>query len=101
MEWTGMATLERTFPFTRPRYTGILEWIATTDHKKIGVLYLTTTFFFFLTGGLLPLGMRTQLATPGTGLLTAQQYSEVFTMHGTTMVFLFVVPVWTGVAQFI
>src|SRR5207245_11509946 len=101
MEWTGMATLERTFPFTRPRYTGILEWITTTDHKKIGVLYLVTTFFFFLTGGLLALGIRTQLATPDTGFLTAQQYNSFFTMHGTTMVFLFVVPVWTGFAHFI
>jgi cytochrome c oxidase subunit 1 len=96
-----MATLERTFPLVRPRYTGVLEWITTTDHKKIGVLYLTTTFMFFLFGGLLALGMRTQLATPDTGFLTAQQYNEAFTMHGTTMVFLFVVPVWTGFANYI
>src|SRR5919201_1840596 len=101
MEWTGMATLERTFPVTAPRYTGILEWITTTDHKKIGVLYLTTTFFFFLAGGLLALSMRTQLATPDTNFLTAQQYNSAFTMHGVTMVFLFVVPVWTGFANFI
>src|SRR5947208_3672890 len=88
-----MATLERTFPLVRPRYTGVLEWITTTDHKKIGVLYLTTTFCFFLAGGLLALGMRTQLATPDTGFLSASAYNEAFTMHGTTMVFLFVVPV--------
>src|SRR5213595_600326 len=101
--WNGprMATLERTFPFPRARYTGILEWITTTDHKKIGVLYLTTTFLFFLTGGLLALSVRTQLATPDTGLLTAEQYNAAFTMHGITMVFLFVVPVWTGFANFI
>jgi len=96
-----MATLERTFPLVRPRYSGILEWISTTDHKKIGVLYLTTTFFFFLAGGLLALGVRTQLATPDTGFLNAQQYNAAFTMHGVTMVFLFVVPVWTGFANFI
>src|SRR3989475_8628142 len=96
-----MATLERVLPFPRVRYSGVLEWITTTDHKKIGVLYLTTTFFFFLTGGLLALGIRTQLATPDTGFLTAQQYNSFFTMHGTTMVFLFVVPVWTGFANFI
>src|SRR5438094_468051 len=96
-----MATLERTFPLVRPRYGGILEWITTTDHKKIGVLYLTTTFLFFLTGGLLALGIRTQLATPDTGFLNAQQYNAAFTMHGVTMVFLFVVPVWTGFANFI
>src|SRR5213083_52105 len=96
-----MATLERTFPLVRPRYGGILEWITTTDHKKIGVLYLTTTFCFFLAGGLLALGMRTQLATPDTGFLSASAYNEAFTMHGTTMVFLFVVPVWTGFANYI
>src|SRR5213083_2944470 len=96
-----MATLERTFPLVRPRYGGILEWITTTDHKKIGVLYLTTTFLFFLTGGLLALGIRTQLATPDTGFLNAQQYNAAFTMHGVTMIFLFVVPVWTGFANFI
>src|SRR5438445_11382916 len=94
-----MATLERTFPLVRPRYGGILEWITTTDHKQIGVLYLTTTFLFFLTGGLLALGIRTQLATPDTGFLHAQQYNAAFTMHGATMVFLLVVPAWPGFAD--
>src|SRR5467141_1047834 len=101
MQWTVMATAEQTFPIARPRYTGILEWITTTDHKKIGVLYLFTTFFFFLSGGLLALAMRTQLAVPYGHVLTAQQYNAAFTMHGTTMVFLFVVPVWTGFANYI
>ncbi len=96
-----MATAEQTFPVARPRYTGILEWITTTDHKKIGVLYLLTTFFFFLSGGLLALAIRTQLATPDGHVLTAQAYNAAFTMHGTTMVFLFVVPVWTGFANYI
>jgi cytochrome c oxidase subunit 1 len=96
-----MATAEQTFPVARPRYTGVLEWITTTDHKKIGVLYLFTTFFFFLSGGLLALAIRTQLATPDGHVLTAQAYNAAFTMHGTTMVFLFVVPVWTGFANYI
>jgi cytochrome c oxidase subunit 1 len=96
-----MATAEQTFPVARPRYTGILEWVATTDHKKIGVLYLFTTFFFFLSGGLLALAIRTQLATPDGHILSAQAYNAAFTMHGTTMVFLFVVPVWTGFANYI
>jgi cytochrome c oxidase subunit 1 len=96
-----MATAEQTFPVARPRYTGVLEWITTTDHKRIGVLYLFTTFFFFLSGGLLALAIRTQLATPDGTVLTAQQYNAAFTMHGTTMVFLFVVPVWTGFANYI
>src|SRR5713226_343130 len=96
-----MATAEQTVPVAKPGYSGLMEWIATTDHKKIGILYLGTTFFFFLAGGLLALGMRTQLATPDGPLLTAQQYNEAFTMHGTTMVFLFVVPVWTGFANYV
>ncbi len=96
-----MATLERVFPVTRPRYTGILEWITTTDHKKIGVLYLVTTFFFFLLGGLLALSIRTQLAVPDGKVLTAQDYNAAFTMHGTTMVFLVIVPIWTGFANYI
>jgi cytochrome c oxidase subunit 1 len=96
-----MTTAERTFPVAKPGYSGVLEWITTTDHKKIGVLYLFTTFSFFLAGGLLALAIRTQLATPNGTLLTPEQYNEAFTMHGTTMVFLFVVPVWTGFANYI
>src|SRR3954464_12585293 len=96
-----MATAEQTFPVARPGYTGLMEWITTTDHKKIGIMYVATTFFFFLMGGLLALGIRTQLATPDGKLLTPEQYNEAFTMHGTTMVFLFVVPVWTGFANYI
>ena len=96
-----VATLERVIPLRRVRYTGILEWIATVDHKRIGILYLVTTFFFFLTGGLLALGIRTQLATPDGTFLNAQQYNAAFTMHGTTMIFLAVVPLFTGFANFI
>src|SRR5437762_14155884 len=101
MQWTVMATAEQTFPIARPRYTGILEWITTTDHKMIGVLYLFTTFFFFLSGGLLALAMRTQFATPDGHFLTAQQYNDAVTMHGTTMLFLIVVELWTGFANYI
>src|SRR5512142_629436 len=96
-----MATAERTLPVAQPRYSGLMEWITTTDHKKIGIMYVTTTFLFFLAGGLLAMGIRTQLATPDGTFLTAQQYNEAFTMHGTTMIFLFVVPVWTGFANYI
>ncbi|MDP9246073.1 MAG: cytochrome c oxidase subunit I [Chloroflexota bacterium] len=96
-----MAAIDTPFPVTRPRYTGILEWVTTVDHKKIGVLYLWTTFFFFITGGLLALAVRAQLATPDGTVLSAEAYNGAFTMHGTTMIFLFVVPVWTGFANFI
>ena len=96
-----MAAIDTPFPVARPRYTGILEWISTVDHKKIGILYLWTTFFFFVTGGLLALAVRAQLATPDGKILNADAYNGAFTMHGTTMIFLFVVPVWTGFANYI
>ena len=96
-----MAAIDTPFPVTRPRYTGILEWVSTVDHKKIGILYLWTTFFFFIAGGLLALVVRAQLATPDGKILSAEAYNGAFTMHGTTMIFLFVVPVWTGFANFI
>jgi cytochrome c oxidase subunit I len=96
-----MAAIDTPFPVTRPRYTGILEWVTTVDHKRIGALYLWTTFFFFVTGGLLALAVRAQLATPDGQILNAEAYNAAFTMHGTTMIFLFVVPVWTGFANYI
>jgi cytochrome c oxidase subunit 1 len=96
-----MAAIDTPFPLARPRYTGILEWVTTVDHKKIGALYLWTTFFFFLTGGLMALAVRAQLATPDGKILDAEAYNGAFTMHGTTMIFLFVVPVWTGFANYI
>ncbi len=90
-------------PLSRPasrRYQGVWDWITTTDHKRIGLLYLYTTFFFFLVGGLMALLIRTQLAQPNGDLLTASQYNQLFTMHGTTMIFLFVVPVWSAFGNY-
>jgi cytochrome c oxidase subunit 1 len=96
-----MATAE--LPLTRPvprSYDKVWEWITTTDHKKIALLYFFTTFIFFLIGGLMALLIRTQLAQPNGTLLTAQQYDQLFTIHGTTMIFLFVIPVWSGFGNF-
>jgi cytochrome c oxidase subunit 1 len=75
----------------RPR--GWLEWLTTTDHKKIGLLYLFTTFLFFVIGGVEALLMRLQLGGPDGTLLDPETYNSLVTMHGTTMVFLFIVPV--------
>jgi cytochrome c oxidase subunit 1 len=97
----SMAAIDTPFPVARRRYNGILEWVTTVDHKKIGIMYLYTTFFFFLLGGLLALTVRAQLATADTQFLTAGQYNSAFTMHGTTMVFLVVVPIFTGFANYI
>jgi len=73
----------------------------TTDHKKIGIMYIMTGFFSFLVGGLEALLIRTQLAQPNGHVLSPEVYNEVFTMHGTTMIFLFVMPMLTGLGNYI
>jgi len=79
--------------FRRPTSTeGFWGWITTVDHKRIGVLYFVTSFFFFLVGGLEALLIRSQLARPNGHVLTAEQYNQIFTMHGLTMIFLVVMP---------
>ncbi len=81
--------------------TYIGEWLMTTDHKKIGVMYMLTGFAFFLVGGLEALLIRTQLAVPNGHVLSPQVYNEIFTMHGVTMIFLFVMPTLTGFGNYI
>ena len=79
--------------FERPRAeTGFWSWVSTVDHKRIGILYGVTAFLFFLVGGIEALLMRSQLATPNGKILSASEYNQLFTMHGTTMIFLVVMP---------
>jgi cytochrome c oxidase subunit I+III len=75
---------------------GLLGWLTTTDHKKIGILYLFTSLAFFGAGGVEALLIRTQLLTPNGTTLSPGTFSEVMTMHGVTMIFLFVIPISTG-----
>jgi cytochrome c oxidase subunit I len=72
--------------------TGFWSWFTTIDHKKIGLLYGYTAFTFFIIGGLEALVIRAQLARPDQTLVNAAQYNQIFTMHGLTMIFLFVMP---------
>jgi cytochrome c oxidase subunit 1 len=71
---------------------GFWSWITTVDHKRIGILYGVTAMIFFLLGGIEALLIRMQLAQPGGHVLSADAYNQVFTMHGTTMIFLVVMP---------
>jgi cytochrome c oxidase subunit 1/cytochrome c oxidase subunit I+III len=75
---------------------GFLGWFTTTDHKRIGILYFFTALFFFGAGGVEALLIRAQLIGPHQHVLSPQAYDEVFTMHGITMIFLFVIPMTTG-----
>jgi cytochrome c oxidase subunit 1 len=79
----------------------VVAWVTTVDHKRIGILYLVTSLVFFAAGGLLALLMRAQLATPDEHFITRNAYNELFTIHGTTMIFLFIVPFWAGLANFL
>ncbi|MEU9591012.1 cytochrome c oxidase subunit I [Streptomyces sp. NPDC048219] len=100
-----MAVDERTGP---PRRTparqrtnrtlgrALARWAKTTDHKVIGNLYMTTSFGFFLFGGVLAMLMRSELARPGLQLFSAEQYNQLFTVHGTVMMLLFATPLFAG-----
>jgi cytochrome c oxidase subunit I len=79
---------------------GLLDWLTTTNHKKIGVLYIITTFFFFGVGGIEAMLMRTELMRPGIQFLSRQQYNELFTLHGLTMILLFVTSMGLGLANY-
>jgi cytochrome c oxidase subunit I len=81
--------------------TGWTSWFTTTDHKKIGLMYLATVLVFFIIGGVEALLMRAQLAVPDNTLLSPEHYNQLLTMHGTTMIFLVVVPVWAGFANYL
>jgi cytochrome c oxidase subunit 1 len=82
------------------RRASLVDWLTTTNHKQIGILYIVTTFVFFLLGGLLALLMRTELARPGLQFLSKAEYNQIFTIHGTTMIFLFIAPMGLGLANY-
>src|SRR5215210_6937054 len=84
--------LERTW---RQR-TGFYGWLTSVDHKSVGKRYIITAFVFFLLGGLNAALMRAQLARPENTLIGPDRYSQLFSVHGTTMMFLFAVPMMTA-----
>jgi cytochrome c oxidase subunit 1 len=79
----------------------VSSWITTVDHKRIGLLYIGTSLVFFAAGGLLAVLMRAQLAQADEHFITRNTYNELFTIHGTTMIFLFIVPFWAGLANYL
>ena len=77
---------------------GLASWFKTVDHKKIGRRYIWTATVFFFLAGLEALALRTQLARPDQTLLGPAAYNQLFTMHGTTMIFLFATPMLFGLS---
>jgi heme/copper-type cytochrome/quinol oxidase subunit 1 len=83
------------------RPAGFLGWLTTTDHKEIGLRYIKTAFGFFVLAGIMAALMRTQLALPKNTFLTNDLYNQLFTTHGTTMMFLFAVPMMEGMGIYL
>jgi cytochrome c oxidase subunit 1 len=80
---------------------GALAWVGTVDHKRIGILYLLTSFAFFVVGGVEALLIRLQLARPNAHVLSPDAFNQMFTMHGTTMIFLVVMPTLVGLGNYL
>jgi cytochrome c oxidase subunit I len=83
-----------------PEPRGWLAWLTTTDHKRIGIMYFVATFIFFILGGVEALIMRLQLAQPSGTLVSPETYNGLVSMHGTTMIFLFIVPVMAAFGNY-
>jgi cytochrome c oxidase subunit I len=96
----GQAVLEERLAFTWRAPAGLRGWLMTVDHKSIGRRYMVTAFLFLLLGGVLALVVRAQLARPENRLAGSDLYNQLFTMHGSTMMFLFAVPVMEAVAVY-
>ncbi|MGA8663180.1 MAG: cbb3-type cytochrome c oxidase subunit I [Candidatus Cybelea sp.] len=79
----------------------MIGWMTTTDHKKIGIMYIVTTMTFFVIAGILAMLIRVQLARPENDFLTAHAYNQIFTLHGTAMIFLVIAPFGLGLANFL
>jgi cytochrome c oxidase subunit 1/cytochrome c oxidase subunit I+III len=75
---------------------GVLGWLTTTDHKRVGLLYFWTTLVFFGAGGVEALTMRTQLIEPNNNVVGPETFNQLFTVHGMTMIFWFIIPMTTG-----
>ncbi|MGE0056769.1 MAG: cytochrome c oxidase subunit I [Dehalococcoidia bacterium] len=77
------------------------EWVVTTDHKRIGVMYITTNILFFIVAGIMALLMRAQLAQSESTFLGQNSYNQIFSMHGTTMLFFFIIPIGAGFGNYL
>lgn len=85
-------TAEVDFYNVRGKYKGVLSWLLTLDHKRIGILYLCSILFFFVIAMFIGVTMRLEMLTPGQTIVSAQTYNSLFTLHGVIMVFLFIIP---------
>jgi cytochrome c oxidase subunit I len=83
-------------PHYPARYAAVWGWLTTVDHKRIGILYIVTTMLFFLLGGLAAMAVRVQLALPDAQPMSGALYNQVFTIHASIMIFLYIIPILSG-----
>ncbi len=95
-----MATTALTPAATASR-TGLYVWLTTTDHKKIGILYLVNSFVLFLVGGIFAMVVRLELAAPGLQFINESTYNQAFTIHASLMLFLFIIPILAGFGNYV
>jgi len=84
-----------------PQYQGLFSWVASIDHKQIGIMYITSALFFFLVGLTLAMIMKIQLMVPMNHFVSQDLYNQIFTMHGTTMIFLMAMPLLFGFSVYL
>ncbi len=97
----GSATPQNEVVLRPIKDTPIFLWVRTTDHKRIGLMYMYTAFVFFLLAGIEATIIRTQLAVPNANVVTPDLYDELYTMHGTIMIFAFMMPFFVGLANYV
>jgi cytochrome c oxidase subunit I len=96
-----MGTTTEAIPLSRPERSAFWSWIVSTNHKRIGLNYILTAFIFFGVGGIEAMLIRVQLAQPNNTVLSADAFNQFFTMHGTTMIFLFAMPMLVGFGNYV
>lgn len=96
-----MATAQTALPRAAYKPSGLMAWLTTADHKKIGIMYIVAGFMFFLLGGIMALFIRLELAQPGRPIMSPDTYNQLFSLHGTTMIFLFVIPMSAGLGNYL
>src|SRR5579884_1007980 len=102
IELSPRPVVTRAYPARRAaKGASLVHYLHTTDPKDIGILYLTTSFAFFMVGGAMAMLMRAELARPGLQFLSHEQYNQLFTMHGTIMLLLYATPILFGFANYI
>ncbi|HEU5342127.1 cbb3-type cytochrome c oxidase subunit I, partial [Edaphobacter sp.] len=96
-----MEAVDETQAIKRPAFEVIYDWVTTVDHKKIGIMYIASAILFLIIGGVEAILMRIQLAIPNNHFVSPEVFNQLFTMHGTTMIFFMAMPILFGFGNYL